>query len=281
MPKLDQKPYGIPPEDDFASVIDAAASEEDRTSHAYRYYDVAIRDWIRDTVQVDGRAIRTIQSTPMRAFGDMAEMLKKENPDEWQRHPLDAKAWAKFPLPFAIFDRTSTKWRQEWGNTKMPLRNLMFLNEDDKRRTAHARPPRPMDYEYQIDVFAMFEKHMRWIMQKLEEEFFPLAYYRIKTPFSGDSTHAMAMKYGGWTDNSDLEPGNEGDRLLRQTLTLTVEGWQWFDLKKAPTVQRFGQISPDLEESNTALTDLAPPMTSDQINELPQQPATDGVAGYT
>lgn len=272
---LVQHPAGIPHDDDFGKLLDAAVTEDDRDSHALRFYDQGIKDWIMQVVSINGRGIRTIQSTPMRAYSTMADLFGKEK--DGKMYPKDAKPWAKFPFPFCAFDRTNVKWRSEWGNSKAPMRNLYFVNEDDKRRTAYARPPRPLDLEFQMDFYSRMEMHMRWIMQRIEEQFWPLAYMQIRTPFLNEPCHQMAMKYGGWVDNSDLEPGVEGDRIIRQTLTVTVEGWMWFDIKQAPTVHRYGQESPDLEESNTALTDLAPPLTSDDIAELPSSPDTGGV----
>lgn len=277
---VNQRPAWIPEEPGFLNVEERVATEKRRESHFIQHYDRAVFDWIGKVVGIEGIPIRRIKSTPMRAFADYKCLLQQEDP-KLAESLKDASSLLQFPLPLAVISPPTRKWRREWGNSKAPIRNIRFIPGSGKRRTTYMRPPRPFDLTYQIEFYSRMEIHRRWIVEQIESQFWPMAYAKIESPYqslqeSGDFRY-MPIKYGDFVDNSDLEPGSEGDRLLRDTLTITVEGFQWFDEMGAPTLHR---ILTEDYEGNVSRTDLnneSPETATEVMAEIPSGPATDGV----
>lgn len=274
-----QLPAGIPSDEDFATRLEQVATEKGRGSHFVKQYDDAVFEWIGKVVGIEGIPIRRIRSTPLRAFADYKCLLAKEDP-RLAETLKDAPSLVQFPLPLAVIGRGQRTWRAAWGNSKAAIRNIRFPGGPGKRRTSYMRSPRPIDLAYKIDFYARMEIHMRWIVEQVEAQFWPLAYARIESPYpnvSREDFRYMPIKYDGFTDNSELEPGEAGDRMLRETLSIVVEGFQWFDEMQAPTLHRIITERHDSSTYTQELNDESPETATEVEAAIPSAPATDGM----
>jgi hypothetical protein len=92
----------------------------------------------------------------------------------------------------------------------------------------------------------------------------------------------MPIKLTGSRNSTELQRGDDADRVQRWTFTFDVEAWVFYDELLAPTVQILDQ---ELIEENTGeligqtierLTDLAPVPLSLQEPNLEAPPGDDG-----
>jgi len=284
---IEPRPAGVLEAADFEDVLVRTATEDDRDSHFLRQYTVGVKQWVQGVVNIKGKPIRLIKSTPMRAFADYLCLLKEEdNPIASQLE--DADSLARFPMPIVIMGRPSWEWRSDYGNSKSTVRRIGL--SDDNLKTGWSHAPRPLDITFTLDFYAKTELQMGWIVTQIEKQFYPLAYAKIPSAYrdvQDDPAYNrwMPIKHGGFQDNSELEPDTAGDRLLRQTLTITVEGYLFYDIKEAPMAHRWNlevdiDSGDEVETNELDVNDSAPTLTSSDVDELPTQPlepSTDGV----
>ena len=232
---LPHTPEGCKTAADYRKVILAAYSNQaDMESNLFiRFYNLAIQNWITDLIVIDGRPIICVKSTPMRAFSTYRHLLVHTG---FEHLPKDSDDIERFPLPFANFTRGIPKTNPRLKQDSYPIRNIGFLDGTMKRRVAHTRYPRAMLIPYSIDLWCKYESHMDYMIQRVQEQFVPMAYYDVSSPFS-DGTIVMPIKLTEITDNSDLERDQTDDRLLRITVSIEVEAWMFFDIHQAPTFQ--------------------------------------------
>lgn len=262
-------PQIIPDDEDFGKLLEKAVKNPDDRQKLYiRVYDSGVIAWIQSLVQINGRAIHTIKAGPMRPFAD-AESLYGDTMKSRDGQPQE-----KHPLPLAMVSRGSIT-RRDWGHNSYPLRNLgMYVDSQGKRRTSYSRHPNPINLPYTIDFHTRSEAHMVWIMEMMEAAFHPLAYHKVSTPFCPENKLHMPIENGGWTDNSDLEPGETSERMLRQSLSIVVQGWKFHDIFMAPTVLRYTGESFEEDLFSRPLADEAPPSLEDKATIQTQEPAT-------
>jgi hypothetical protein len=220
---------------DFSRVVlPAYSNQADMDSNLFiRFYNEAVKSWIENLIVIDGRKIICIKSSPLRAFSAYKHLFKN---DDFNRLPEDGEAPERFPLPFANYTRGVPKVNDKLKQNSYPIRNIGFLDESNKRRTAWTRYPKPMIIPYSIDFWSKYESHMDYIIQRIHEQFVPMAYYDVGSPFS-DGTILMPMKMNDLVDNSELERDSTEDRLLRVTLSMDVEAWMFYNIHQAPTFQ--------------------------------------------
>lgn len=265
---------------DFSKVVQASYNHNANleSNLTMRLYNEAIMAWIQDLIIIDGRPVICIKSTPLRAFSKYRDMLVRTNFDAI---PADSDDINRFPLPFSNFTRgmpKENKTQQVFGTR---MRNLGFLDVN-KRRTATARYPKTFLLPYTIDFWCRYESHMDYIIQRIWEQFVPLAYTTVRSPFATEGCtdgYTCAIHKMDLQDASDLERNDTDDRLLRATLTIEVEGLMFYDITQAPTYQikqdtlmlPINPVEPVAEgetindddyeavtEISTKLTDLAP-----------------------
>jgi hypothetical protein len=214
-----------------------------------RFYNEALDLWLRRLIVIDGRHIICVKSTPMRAFSTYKEILN--NSLGQSNTPIDGSDIERFPLPFCNWTRGDVTPNAELQQNSFPIRNIGFLDEDNKRRTAWSRYPKALNISYQIDFWTKYDTHMDYITQRIHEQFLPVAVTYVRHPFAAKD-FVMTMHMESLTDNSDLEQGDTEDRLLRSTLTLRVEAWQFFDIRQAPT---FTHLTQEYLNNDEALTE--------------------------
>lgn len=253
-------------------VLSAYRNQADMESNLFiRFYNYALKKWITDLIVIDGRPIICVKSTPMRAFSTYRHLLIHNG---FKDLPKDAEDIERFPLPFANFTRGVPKINKEYKQDSFPIRNIGFLDNTMKRRTSYSRYPRPYRITYSVDMWCQYESHMDYIIQRMNEQFTPIAYTVVDNPFSKNGL-AMPIKLIDITDNSDLEREDTEDRLLRTTFSLEVEAWMFYDIKSAPTymtnthqvilVDDKNLSNPEVIVSeSTKLSELAP-LTVDEL----------------
>lgn len=230
-------PHG-PEDTDFKDVVVEVlpSGAESPEGTFLKSYDTAMRDWLRGVTAWDGRVMPIVFAAPLRAMSQFRELLKLG-----QITPLEPPQdgdlnFAKAPLPFISFVRGDFRpgTRQ---NQNYPIRNVAFLDDTNKRRTAFTRYPMSMIIPYQIEVWTKGLGTQAYLMQRIMGQFWPkIAYWQVKTPFLTDFTMPILLK--GVSDTSTLEGGQDGERVLRLTFSVEVEAWMFFDLVQAPTFLR-------------------------------------------
>ena len=251
-------------ESDFQKLLDVAVTnEEDRDHNFLRLYDIAIVNWIKQVVQIAGKPIPVVVASPMNAFADINTVYNL-NSDHAYEHPQNYGPYERIPIPSLTITSSPPEWRASWGNNRMRLRNLEFVEDTGNRQRGHSRYPRPVDIKYQIDILTRYKAHASWIITKVEAQFENnLVMIPCKTAYSDDTSWKVSLFHEGWTDNSDLESGQDPERIFRHTLSLKLEGLQFHDIYKGPTVLAITQDSLD-EVRHTKLTPEAPDSLEDQ-----------------
>ena len=256
---------------DFGAVLLSAVTERGGTYHDpfLRFYDRAVQQWVQGVTSMNGKVVPAIMASPLLAHATYKELLGKRN----LVHPDAESVDAKFPLPYISIERTSIDPNPAHANCNYPMRKQARIDADLQRRTGYSRYPKPLLLSYQIDVWARYQSHMNWMVRGIEQQFWDqIAYWGVQVQHL--PTLLMPIRRGGFVNNSDLETDKE--RLLRWTLTVKVESWMFFDLLKAPTsmilVTDTG-VAGDMRRTSTRVHPLAPTMSSDEINNLPGQPA--------
>ena len=270
------------------TLLKAYDNNHDRSSgHFVRLYNEAIESWISNLIIIDGRPITVVKASPMRAFSSYRHLLKNRMTGD--DLPADMDDIERFPLPFANYTRGVPKVNKTLQQQAWPIRNIGFLDDTNKRRTAWTRYPKALVIPYTIDLWCKYESHMDYIMQAAMEQFVPVAYWQVQSPFT-EETYTMPIKLiGDIVDNSELEHDSVEDRLLRLTMNIEVEAWMFYDIKQAPTFQietdmyvmlKSGEDEEnndgglDLFTKSTKMTDLAP-LTLEEIEESTSQSVPD------
>ena len=284
-------PHG-PADVDFQTVlVQAMPGPEDTEHYSFlTHYDLAMREWLRAATVWNGRIVPVVFAAPLRAFSTYRQLLT-----DGMITPLDPPVdadlnFAKPPLPFISYTRGDFKpgLRQ---NQNYPVRNIAFLDGTNKRRTGYTRYPMSVVIPYTVEIWTKTFQAQTFIVQRLLTQFWPkIAYWQVTTPFIDNLL--MPIKLGGISDTSQLEGGADGERSLRMTFSLEVEGQMFFDLMQAPTflrerdeigtAQTFNPttgeiidktINIDLSIDEDNLEGLAGPST-DAINALPKMSPT-------
>lgn len=182
------------------------------------------------TVRMSGKQVPLVGPvTPDKAFASMKDLLNKEG-GEGQKVTDERFV----PLPFMSFYRMPHTPNLERFN-RADVRKTHY--SDDDNVTGVARRPFPYDITYQVDVWCRFEDDFNYIIEALDRKWdgLPMAFVEVD---HGDvwGWWSIAVSWDSSTDNSVLE-SDDGNRMLRYTLTCTAEGFLTFRPKKVKTVR--------------------------------------------
>lgn len=109
--------------------------------------------------------------------------------------------------------------------------------------------PLPFDLSYQVDIYTKTQQDMQLIRSSLMSRFSYGDEAFICADFGHYGEKAIPLQLSRIDDTTDLEPG-EGDKELRNTVTLTAKAW----LFQVPIAKK------TIQSVNVALIDGSPPL---------------------
>lgn len=138
------------------------------------------------------------------------------------------------------------------------FRNLAYT--DDKNDVWQALYPKPFNYLFQLDIRSKFQTEI-WRLCELHSNKF---YTDLATlpaidmgPF-GLQEHVV-IQTSGARDASELDPGDDRERSLRKTYTLTVYGWLVSDAWRRRTMRSVTLSLQDAVDDTVLGTATTPP----------------------
>lgn len=213
-------------------------------------YDNAVASWIQECPLrlKDGKPLRVVFATPDRAFARMREILKEEL---GEKNAIDVRL---VPFPFASVTRGD--WSFDYArfhgdyNTFVaaphvaPAGVSVEGTEGDDAGEGYWQTefPKPVNLEFQVDLWSRERSPLnifqQWIQFSGETD---IGYLRVDFsslwPEWGEKLVAYTQE--GGSDVSELEP-EEGERILRATVPLTVHGWLLPDMRVTRSVRKLG-----------------------------------------
>lgn len=235
----------VPP--DFNEVALQVASSIDGEDTAYRIYAEAMAKWVKSRFAGVSPEIPVIPSAPQNAFSNYRKLLVelgvlKDCPD----NPRD---YSNLPLPLASVHQTGDDIR-EGSVGGFPLRNLGVHKETNEMFT---RYPKPMWFNYSIDLWALKKRHISWMKHRLEMSFLrQVAHTSIKHCPLVDTKFLTAIWREGSEDQSQVSRGATEELLLHTVFMVKVEAWMWDDILYAPRILELQHDGDD-----TGLADVA------------------------
>jgi len=214
-------------------------------------HDDILRVWIqefRSNKVNDNKAIPLVFATPDRAFAEMADLLKRQDKN------YAANSHSKVPLPFASLARTGEQFDvSRWNAAELRLLKLVLDADDlpapidvydpkagDTRfRALH---PLPWKFTYQIDVWSrnIMTSNLiqQWMMMSGAQH--ATYFYRIADFTPVHKVYGqkwIRVEIDRYSDSSELEPGDNRQRMVRFTVNLTVDAWIWRPVTLAKTIK--------------------------------------------
>jgi hypothetical protein len=202
-------------------------------------YDQAMITWVTNTLPplIKDKTTQILISTPRRSY---AEVTTGRLVDE-----------RTFKLPRIAV----TRLQHSTDSTRFNSNNIRRLGWTNSRYQAAIRNgkfPAPIIIPYQLDFWSIYVNEMNLWEQKVLFDFAPSYTYQTIRPDDvwGDKQYAVFLD-GPIVDNSDLEPGEEGQREIRKTVTLNAHGWIFDqDLTDVKVIKRLRVdfVDPDTSE---------------------------------
>lgn len=178
-----------------------------------RSYDEAFKDFVK--VKLNGKDVPIVGPVgPLRAFARVRDLLKDD--------PRVVKDDKFIPLPFISFN-TMTPTENMSRFRRGVLRKITY--SPDANVCTEGDPPSPYDIPVQIEIWAEFADDARYIVEAFLRKWRnqPMKAIEVDHGPVWGVFNVYAHK-PDIIDNSDLE-SEEADRLMRFTLTTTVEGF--------------------------------------------------------
>lgn len=212
----------------------------------FSVYDRAIRRWIRGILDPVDNQISVIMASPQRAFASIDE-LHRRSASSGEAQQFEENL-GKMPLPLVSVQRGSIEPRSgRMYPDRLHFRNLRFTDTSG-RFSLTGRAPVPVWLEYQLDFWAKTQSSMSALVDRVLDVFDPFLSYGIVEVGEGWSPYPMAIRLSNFAETSDLEGGQDDDRIVRYTLSIRVEAWKFFNFEEGLTAQEF-QFSEDPQEA--------------------------------
>lgn len=203
---------------------------EDYIVELYENYDRGFADWCNFSYQKheDGTMLRvpTVFATPDRAFGQYGRTLEEKYKKRFNKESL--------PLPFISMSRLGVvddPSRREYAK----IRKRMLSK--DRRKWVGGNYPIPVNLGYEINIWSKTLRTADAIRLQLKRSFYrsQLVVLDIYHPLPL-SWQKVIMRYTGFTDNTNLEPGTTEERMVRHTHSFEIEGWITYPYEITPSV---------------------------------------------
>ncbi len=196
---------------------------------SYRIYNAAIVEWVKSRLVVDGKSLPVIPSPPQNAFAAMRTLLIELG--VLQDCPENARDYLNLPLPMASVHNTGEDLRE--GQTRFPLRNLGVFKETNEQFT---RYPKPMWFNYSIDLWARNKNHLAWMKHRMEMSFRDRLAHIGVVHSPGPTSFITAIWREAMEDQSQVSRSENEELIMHAVLTIKVEAWMWDDILFAPRV---------------------------------------------
>jgi hypothetical protein len=172
-------------------------------------HDQAMTTWAQNNFVIEGRTTQLLFATPRRAFVEVTTGQVVDN--------------RTLKLPRVSVQRLDSLNDPSRYNSNR-IRHLGWLNPPLKRQKIGASYPVPIVLPYQIDLWTSWSKDMNLWEQMLLSQFASGYTYQSIRPDDvwRDKSYIVFLD-GGIVNNSDLEPGTEGERQIRKTVNLRAE----------------------------------------------------------
>jgi len=189
-------------------------------SNLFRPIDVAVANDVA-TLKYEGKYVPTVLSTPRRALSVLMKVLKIKN-------------HANIPLPYVSVQRLIPELDQ-MRYARVFHRKVEY--SDDRNAVSQLRRATPFNVNYQITVWDKKRYSLQEVAENYLSRYWPM--YKIDVnygpPYHSVPCHASIVTTD---DLSDLEPGEDADRMLKHQIQMLIEGWAFEDTFNVPTVRK-------------------------------------------
>lgn len=189
-----------------------------------RRFDLAVLDFLK--LSVNGEPIPLGFATPRREFGKQSEIQGRAVP---QREDQSVR------LPSMVLSRLG--WTRSSERTNL-VRHRKLRWSDDLNIVTGAQHPIAYDLSYQLDVWTKYRDDAN-LLVALTLTKFP----RLTAPLTVDmgnpwGERRVFLEAKDVGDNTELDPGEDGDREVRHTIDLTLQTWLPLPPKDVRTVRK-------------------------------------------
>lgn len=198
-------------------------------------YDLAVRDWITHVTSKLSSDIVIVSASPMRAFGEASRVIERSS-KSGQPPTNRGDKNAKVPLPLISVERGSISGREQ-RHFNAPLNHGLPLYDEGKKQAYSIRAATPITIPYQLDIWSKTKNVQSKIIKSILDAFDPFMSYGIVSLNESLQNIWMPIKLGDMSDSSELEGGDSEDRVIRNTLSIDIEGWNAHRYEQSDTVQ--------------------------------------------
>jgi hypothetical protein len=226
-----------------------------------RMYDELVGGWLKtfelyDAAKKEKYPVNNVvHGTPERLFA--------VNPVE-----NVGSAVTRVTLPAISYRRTGITRRFDRGavlrdgQQRLYHTDSKFKNYIEIKSTYHM-----LDLDFQIDLWTKYISEMQMLIEQVLLPFAPHAYFKLNIPdilFS----EVILVRLSSITDTSQLETG-DGDRLIRSTATIQLEGYLPVNVSKiARTIKAVQNDYVQVEYENTDSTNSTPASSSSETSVM-------------
>jgi len=196
-------------------------------------FDKAIGDYIRDKggeILLPDNTIfnpQIVFATPERAFSIVTSPVEDYN---LQAEPGAQSLSDRITLPIISYHRTGMERNENRHLNPSLMWTKRFSPNNNK--VSMSPKPNPVDILYDVSFWTKYEVEKLMFLETLIQDFQPLGYLLC------DFAHTQVpMRLENITDNSNLEDLGDGDRLLRVTFSIRVEGFIFRKPTCVPTIK--------------------------------------------
>jgi hypothetical protein len=196
--------------------------------------DKSIKAWLSDIVVPTKDGIKDVAIRMPR--GDKTILV-------WQQDLKEGRA----KLPVMSVHRNSAEFHaQKFSPPYLRLRK-QFADSGGTRLALIYRP-RQFLVEYQATLWAEFKQDAEYVLYQVMTRFSPLAEIRVSDEFMQGN---LIMRFGGWTDASEIEAARDTVAKVRYDFSWTAEAWLPLPRKLMPAI--LGRIQTLQETSGEVL----------------------------
>lgn len=206
--------------------------------HMFRPMDVAVVNDVA-TLTYDGKYVPVVFATPRRAVAELQKAYKIKNQEV-------------IPLPYISVQRLAPVLDQL--RYARGFHRGVYLSDNGKSSLVIKRGT-PYTVDYQINVWDKKRYRLQEIVEQYLSRYWPMHRLLVDygPPYDAIGCHVSIMTI---EDLSELEPGEDADRMLRHNIQISIEGWAFEDAVWVPTVDEVIVCIKENDESGDLLEDI-------------------------
>lgn len=207
-------------------------------------------DWIRPVVESMFDFVRLKHKVLLTLKGDSTRQVLVE------KDILQIFATPERPYAKAVQDLERRGYFERTGQLPMPVVSLELADfsfdpsryvrghvrlqlNDDKTQIFYAEYPQPYNFVFQVDLRTRWkdgDSQLWSLMQQFQQKFDHGAAY-IEVDMGPYGKKIQRMEVEGPQNTSDLDVGDNKERALRRTWTLSLQSWLVTPVQKVPTIR--------------------------------------------